>query len=347
MPNISHCASCHNLIRPKDESIACTRAKCDKRYHKDTCIGGAAPRLNELISWLCPQCKFHSKRGGETSETLVKVPAVPNLQSPDMNVTVRSKKGLPEPDFQALTTEIRLLREDVSSFNAKLDNVSSAMSTIREQMDTVVARMACTEERVTELEERYLQETTALKYHIQKLEGQLSTQAQTYLRNEVEFIGVPEYPNENLTHIALVAANKIGVDLGENDIDWVLRAGVSRKPTSSDSTTNFARPVVMRLLRRAKRDEFIKCVKTRKSITTKDLGIDNQAKRVFFNERLTRDNRELFRECRNRAAAAGYKFCWTSSGTIFLRKCEGCPAIRIRSVAELDEKLTACAETTK
>lgn len=330
--NNSTCAGCLGALRPKDDVVSCTRANCNRSYHKDICVGGSAPRLDELVSWVCPQCKCESKRGGDNTSTPVRgTPCTPD------NVTLRTKKGLPTSDLQELTSEIRFLREEVSSFKAKLGNVSSAMQNLNEQMHQLVARVTISDERVLEMDQRYALETEALKNRVRKLEEQMNSQAQAYHRNEIEIIGIPELPNENLQHIALVAAKKIGADIGESDLDWVLRAGV-KKPPSSSSAFGFSRPIVMRLIRRSKRDELLKCVKSRKNVTTKDLGVDDQSKRVYFNERLTKENRLLFREARSRAASAGWKFCWTNSGSVFLRKREGSPAILVRSIAELEDK---------
>lgn len=57
------------------------------------------------------------------------------------------------------------------------------------------------------------------------LKEYLSKQAQNALANEVEIMGIPENCNENLQHVVLVTAAKIGIELKETDIDWVRRAG--------------------------------------------------------------------------------------------------------------------------
>lgn len=254
-----------------------------------------------------------------------------------------AKKKLPSSDLQALTKEIRSLKNEVYDFKGKLESVSLALTNCNEQLEDIILRLNKSEERYQQLEERHDADTRSLKNKISLLEDQLNNQAQEILKNEVEVIGIPEQSNENLLHLALVAATKLGVELKEGDIDWVQRAGPKRTPAvavpNNEATSQLPRPIVVRLLRRAKRDDLLRAAKTRKSITTEDFGIGNKHTRIYFNERLTKENRLLFRDCRKKAALAGYRYCWTNNGSIFIRKHDGRPAIRIRNSDELQGKI--------
>ncbi|CAB3245040.1 unnamed protein product [Arctia plantaginis] len=117
----------------------------------------------------------------------------------------------------------------------------------------------------------------------------------------MKLAGIPECNNENLQHIALLAAKKIGVDLSDCYIDWVTRVGprVQRGTTITENDTTFPRPIVMRLLRRNKRDQLIKASKSRRNVTSSDLDVPGKSYKVFYNERLTKENRMLFRKNKN------------------------------------------------
>lgn len=163
----------------------------------------------------------------------------------------------------------------------------------------------------------------------------IDNQAQHHVRNEIEIMGIPETPNENLVHVAILTATKVGVDLSELEIDEIKRVGPRR---SSDSKEKRPRPIVARLLRKAKRTELVKAAASRKGLTTEDI-VPGTSDSVFINERLTKKNRLLFRESRNRAELYKYRFCWTRDGGIFLRRAEKKAAILIRSYKDLDEKI--------
>lgn len=59
--------------------------------------------------------------------------------------------------------------------------------------------------------------------------------------------------------------------------------------------------------------------------------------RLYFNENLTRTNRELFRFARVRGKEKGFKFIWTGNGKILAKKCEGAPVIRIDKLSDLEK----------
>lgn len=120
----------------------------------------------------------------------------------------------------------------------------------------------------------------------------IDSHAEQGVRNEIEMIGLSETQNENLHHAVLTLVNKIGVSLNNDDIDEIYRAGARRADTEDKP-----RPIVIRLVRHAKRKELIKATKQRKSLSTEAV-VPGPVKPVFINERLTQKNRLLFRESR-------------------------------------------------
>lgn len=369
----SICAGCRSEFGRRDKIIVCSRTSCRKRYHMENCIGNK-PLDGETSTWICPQCLCESRMGGRNPATPVRgtmrspeshyIPPQPKKALPASDLQalpLKPQKALPlsenqaqpsqpmiaspSSDLQALTDEIRFLRETVFSFKKEMETISSSVSKINKQLEEVVAHLSITDDRITSMENRSEKEGAFLKQQVSSLQEQLNTQAQAHVRNEIEIIGLPESSNENLQHIAMVAANKLGVDLKDQDVEWITRAGpnqtksIHSSVSSRSEVAQFCRPVVMRLVRRIKRDELLKATKGRKSVTASDLQVGDKPTKVFFNERLTRENRLLFREARLRASQAGYKFCWTSNGFINVRKQEGCPAIRIRNSVELADRL--------
>ncbi|XP_052755871.1 uncharacterized protein LOC128201816 [Galleria mellonella] len=143
--------------------------------------------------------------------------------------------------------------------------------------------MTRTDQRLKLLEEREA-EVASLQCQVHTLQDQLSNQAQAALRNEIELVGIPETSSENLSQIATVLATKIGVVLNETDVDWVTRVGLKRAPGTGKS---LPRPIVIRCVRRGKRDEILRAGKSRKNLTTQDLPIKADVQKIFINERLT------------------------------------------------------------
>ncbi|XP_063547569.1 uncharacterized protein LOC134755021 [Cydia strobilella] len=238
-------------------------------------------------------------------------------------------------DIKELVTEVRALTLEIHDLKKKLDESSTSLNRCHERLDELLSTQKSTDARLKVLEQRD-EEFVLLQNRVNELECTINMQAQTHLKNEVEIIGIPETSNENLQHTILLAARKMGVELSEQDVDWVQRVGPRRAVAPEN---NFARPVVVRLLRRAKRDQILKASKSRRNITSNDLDVEGPARKIFYNERLTKENRRLFREARETSTRAGYKFCWCHQGTIYMRRKEGTAAVPIRKKEDLHKIL--------
>ncbi|XP_052755752.1 uncharacterized protein LOC128201797 [Galleria mellonella] len=330
------CGACLKDIIDKNY-IKCCIDSCKVPFHRDLCIGPSPPE--DVRKWVCQKCRCSLKKGGDNTETPVKA------SSTSVNVTIRNKNKastsiekspeLENSSLGSLIAEIRFLRQDVSQLTDKVTEIFSALTQCCERLSEVENHMTRTDQRLKLLEEREA-EVASLQCQVHTLQDQLSNQAQAALRNEIELVGIPETSSENLSQIATVLATKIGVVLNETDVDWVTRVGLKRAPGTGKS---LPRPIVIRCVRRGKRDEILRAGKSRKNLSTQDLPIKADVQKIFINERLTSEKRKLFRESRSRASNAGYKYCWTQNGNVFIRKREGSSAIQIRSQAEMAEKL--------
>lgn len=160
------------------------------------------------------------------------------------------------------------------------------------------------------------------------------------MKNHLEITGIAEQSNENLSHVVIVASQKIGIELQESDIEDVLRVGSKASKTKTAKENLTPRPIVLKLLRKNKRDEILNAAKSRRNVTSENV-VAGQPSKIYFNERLTKDNRRLFREARTRANEYRFRYCWVRNGSIYVRKDDGNPAIRITSNLELDEKVGA------
>lgn len=305
------CSGCRNCITDK-KFVKCTQSVCEKHFHY-LCVGLGGPAND---SWVCPDCRSLLRKGGDNSATPVRT---------SDNITFRKNKPVSplEPPNQEtsplseLSGEIRLLRAEVSSMKTEFAMAISALNRCETRLDelstavsTYDARLSAAEKKASEVED--------LRCIVDVMKDKLNAQEQSMLRNEIEVTGVIESPNENPHHTILMMSSLTGVKLSESDVDCVQRVG-SRRSTSN----SLPRPLVVRFTRRAPRDQFLKAAKVRR-LTTKDVGFDSAPiNNIYVNERLTRANRLLFRDCRKQFKEAGFKFCWTNGGTIYVKKREG------------------------
>lgn len=338
------------------------------------------PSDDEVSTWICPKCKCDLKKGGDNSATPVRGVPSQNSDSGEAAKPPKAQKALSKTeksdaargappqsldaceagkklkgkqkapsetekmDLATLAGEMRSLRSMVDGFKSHFEKViSDSVAKLDERFGEMLARLSANEEKTAHI----ISENQSLKMQIAELENRLQSQSQSSHRNEVEIIGLHETPSENLSHLVLVAAKKVGVDLKYEDIDWIERAGPRRnknteaaESSTHNSKSNLPRPIVVRFTRRTARDQFLKSAKSRKSFMAGDLDdtIPNPTAKIYFNERLIREKRKLFRETRARAKAAGYKYCWTRNGLIYIRRKDDSPAVQIHNIDELTER---------
>lgn len=267
------------------------------------------------------------------------------VQGGSENVTTRKRAEPTGSEVSQLTEQLKLLTVEFSSVKSKLEDLTQSLLFTHEKMNEVMLQIAATEDRLKNLEKRDA-EVETLQITVLQLQEDLKFQAQLNLRNEIEIVGIPEEASENIINIVLVAARKIGAELESKDIDWATRVGPRRSPVAAalpEDGARLPRPIVVRFLRRSKRDHILKTSKSGKNITSADLGVAGVSRRAYFNERLTKENRVLFRDTRLRAKEHGYTFCWCSQGTIYVRQREGNSALPISSHRSLDRQLPPLA----
>lgn len=323
-----NCFGCLTDIRPEDDVIGCMAKACRKTFHTE-CANAQRLTSDETAEWICPNCRASAKRGGDNSHTPVR-------SSP--NVTVRKKPNsavsTPNPPIdppsptpsenglQLLTEEIRLMRQEMSEMQCLLSK----------RLDDISERFSEYDVRLKELETKE-DENRVLRSTVSRLQEQLNTQLQGSLRNELEVLGLSEEPNENPYHLVLTTAQVMGVELTVADLDYVTRVGPKHRKDEANPRQQ-QRPLVIAFTRKMKRDEFLKQAKTRRSLTSKDVVGNGPTDRIYINERLTSENRRLFRSVRIMAKEHDFKFCWVRNSTIYVRKREGrdgSPAHAIKS----------------
>lgn len=254
------------------------------------------------------------------------------IQTPDALAELRQlRQDLSEMKIQ--NNEISLLRQEVIELREQISTLSDSLTDKHAQF-------------LTKLEQADF-EIATLKSSVTHLQQQLGAQEQHSLRNELEIIGVPECDTENLTHIVLTASQVIGIQLQETDFDDITRVGPKHPKGSKLNTSDDRkpRPIRVKLLRRQKRDELLKAARGRRNLTSETI-VGGAPQKLYVNERLTRENRLLFREARLRATAYNFRYCWTRNGAIYVRENDNKPSSRISSMDDLEQRVGPAAQAT-
>lgn len=324
---------CYGCLKSTKDSnyLTCLSENCQKSFCS-LCINRSTLSTEKIKSWKCPDCSASQRKGGDNSTTPVR-------SALSDNVTKRKKVDAQDSstnsEVKELIEEVRILTQEISCLKKHLEEATISLINCQSKLEELTSSISVHDKRITVLEDRE-REVKLLNSKVSDLRQELSVQAQYQLRNELELAGIPENANENPHHIALLAVRKVGVDLNDSDIDWVTRVGPRVKSAlAADQKPNFPRPIVVRLLRRSKRDQIIKAAKSRRNISSGDIEIPGTSQKIYYNERLTKENRLLFRAARAKCKEQGYIYCWCTQGTIYVKQREGKPALSVRTQDDL------------
>jgi hypothetical protein len=170
-------------------------------------------------------------------------------------------------------------------------------------------------------------ENSKLKKTINAIKGK-----QTFLDNQnkiknVEIVGIPSTPNENLKEIAKKISNKLMIQEEDLNIEEINR-NFSKKPEGGN--------IIMKLKTKNSRDKWINAFKKMKpKITTKDINENYKFNKVYINEHVSGETKNLLRETKTIKDSLKVKFIWLNEGKVFVREKEGTKAILVNNIEDI------------
>lgn len=337
---MAKCTGCGRAVQKK-EGVVCS--SCASHLHR-ACVN-IPQEVRVSSSWLCPSCKAQTPRKYNTDIAITG--ASSDIEpSPTPGSDGRSPAVLATGACGGLEEQMKLFRDEITAMRSEMTCLRQEVSKFSSYLETMGKRIHDVEERVTSLENRISvsesspHQNSMLLDTIAELRQVVSDRDQELLANDIEITGLPETKGENVTHIMTLMAKKLGVNLVSNDIVYAERRGARRAVSGGGSGEGGTmgvgadmrpRPVVLRLARRVLRDDLLQAARVRRGADTEGMDLDGPAKRFYINERLTRQNRDLFFRVREECKRRSWRFAWTKGGRIYARADTGKTAFRIRS----------------
>ncbi|KAJ8721799.1 hypothetical protein PYW08_004201 [Mythimna loreyi] len=351
------CGGCGKFVSASD-STKCT--KCGSVYHR-TCVGLPAKGPATTIGQ-CPECRRNVRRDNK-AETPVRglVTELQKEESAEVQLStppplpVSSPVVSPPPDVAAppsavvshhdipqdVGAALRLVAEELRTLKFEVLELRRDVAEIKAANESCHIRMDGIESRLEVLEKRQCEGcvSSADLGVVEQLKRDLNDRDQELMSNDVVITNVPEALGENTTHLLQLIGTKLGVTVEDRDIVCAERAGGRHiKATSpSASAEPRPRPIIVRLARRDQRDALLNGARVRRGATTENLGISGKPVRFYVNERLTRQNQQLFRQTRAAAGIHGWRFVWSRRGRILARCKPGDPIHRIASEEDIEK----------
>ncbi|CAH2049804.1 unnamed protein product, partial [Iphiclides podalirius] len=166
-------------------------------------------------------------------------------------------------ELKEVRDNVSILRDTILACSKNLEEIDTRVTKLENRM----------EEQVHKCEFKELEET------IGELRIQLNERDQDLLANDFEISGIPEQKGENAINTVLLCAKKLGLDVDQRKMVHAERVGNLRKAinSSQEGVPVGPRRIVVRMSRRALRDEFIRSARVRRTLTTESLGLPAQA----------------------------------------------------------------------
>ncbi|XP_053603583.1 uncharacterized protein LOC128671267 [Plodia interpunctella] len=330
--NCGTCAGCQNLITDKEYLICFL---CRKQYDL-ICANVSQQRFyNTLtgehrLSWQCVCCVSKKPKSDNTNTPVRGVSDGVNLNrgaaacnlSQNLDDSSALNDTLDMTDMQVFLLEARQWREEMKAMRVQLGIFTTTIAKLTEKLEDSDRRCNQLEGRVNSLENQISELNSnsdkSLLATIEQLKSELNDRDQDSLGNDLEISNIPEDKGENLLHIVTAIADKLSVNMTVQDIVSATRVGRSAEAAGVENTRH--RPIVVRVVRRALRDELLRSARVRRGATTEGIGLPAPHRRFYINERLTKTNRFLFSRARELGKSRGWRYVWTKDGKIFARR---------------------------
>lgn len=172
-------------------------------------------------------------------------------------------------------------------------------------------------------------ENIKLKEEIRDLKEDVESIQNIANEKKIEIHGLPYKNNEDLGEIVTKIGKTFDFKIEKEDIDDAYRLQTANNKDSKP------KPVVVSFIRRRDKEKFL-YMRKKRSLFSNEIGLEGNRVQIFLNEYLSKRKKELFWKSRKVKAEKNYKFLWTKSGKILLRKTENSPVIQVNSEEDLE-----------
>ncbi|KAJ2947050.1 hypothetical protein O0L34_g16396 [Tuta absoluta] len=216
----------------------------------------------------------------------------------------------------SFTTEVKKLSSDLKDLKNSLDHTDADLCDTKSKVSSLETRVSVQDDKILELSNT-----------VSRLSLENNKQQQWARQMNVEIVGLPETKNENLYSISMRLAEIIGAPLQREDITTITRVQSASK--------NHPRNIIIKLNNRLVKDKLISAARKHKELTSYALGFTGESKKIYVNEHLTPENKQLLNKCRQKAKEIGYEYVWVKNCRIYMRRQDTAPLTVINSETDL------------
>lgn len=273
--------------------------------------------------------------------------SLPDIHAETSNITERKKRKFDEGSDCSITATLSgMFRDFAAHQDKRFNELQSTMKILTEQneelRETVTLMSSKYDEflaRIDELESERKDD----KKHIKFLETKIENMERKTRASGIEIRNVPKTTSEgqietkdDLCDLVSNMGKAINVEINKSEIRDIYRINSkdTNKPIIAEFTSVLTKEKVITSVK-----NFNKTKPKGQKLNTSHLHLKQKILTpipVFISETLTQVTQKLYYLARNYQKDHHYAFCWTSRGTVYLRKAENTPRIPIQGEVDLE-----------
>lgn len=260
-------------------------------------------------------------------------PADPRLSTPSIGLN----------DYSAFKEEMREMfasllaaqRQEFNNINPTLKKIQETNAKIETSIEYLQNENADLKKKIENLERQKKEDS---KY-IFTLEDKIENIQKNNRKANIEIKNVPKLEKEtkeDLVKYAISLSTTVSANITKSDIKDIYRVRVQKGSVSNA-------PIVVELTSTLQKSDILQKCKTfnkhnNLKLRAKHLGfVVNEETAVFVAEHLTPKASRLYFLARDLIKSTAFVFCWTSYGSVYVRKDENSPIITITNEAQIKQ----------
>ena len=226
-----------------------------------------------------------------------------------------------------LADSLEIFTSRLDKINDKIDKMEKTQEMLNAKLnshDAFINNIWKENAEVKKEHEELLKKVNEGKKKVEVAQAKVDDLEQYGRKTMLEINGFPRFADENPWKLTMNLAEKLDILLTEEDIEACHRISMNEKAG-----------IIVEFASRKKRDELLNARRKLMNVSIKDFGYSNDGK-IFVNESLTSKRKALIRDLKSKKDEYGFKYVWSKKGTIFIRRDENSRAIRITTIADLN-----------
>lgn len=298
----------------KKECVITTDVKCvscENMVHRKCAESDLGVKTRSGKDWKCKDCKTtsssHSSAKSESSATS----AVSKEFMEEFKSEVFKELRLFKSEMVELSKSVQFISDKLDASAVLMEEVKNQLSDIKKENNNLKLENVKLSGEVSELRER-----------VRSLE-------QYSRKNNIEVSGIPSTAGENVLDVVKDLGRALQVEVKETDVSAAHRVPSYNRDRQPSLVVQFQSKIT--------KDLWIANYRKKKNLTAHDVNSCFPGHRVYVNDHLSPENKQLLSRMKQKSKDLGYSFAWCRDGKFFVRKAAGDPVRRINSFLDIDK----------